>query len=158
MLCLSFWLVRVKWPTSHNKHGYKMLQYETTSCLGSFKTWCCMNTWLKAVPSDQIWKSYQEGTWQRLEKRWVNDLTMCECVRDRDGTILWCINISQYMMFQCVYRYCMLSIDASIHQCIAVYWSIKCSVKSIKVFKNDSLLKMIREEAFTIFKKIVSLL
>ena len=53
----------------------------------------------------------------------------------RDGTILWCINVLQYIMFQCVYWYCKLSIEASIYQCIAVYWSIKCSVKSVKIFK-----------------------
>ena len=56
----------------------------------------------------------------------------------RHGTILWCINVSQYIMFQCVYWYCKLSIDASIYQYITVYWSLKCSVKSII---NDSFVE-----------------
>ena len=36
----------------------------------------------------------------------------------RDGTILCCIGVSQYIMFQYMYQYCKLSIDASESQCI----------------------------------------
>ena len=76
----------------------------------------------------------------------------------RDGTILWCIDVSQYIMFQYVYRYCKLSIDTSIYRCITVYWSIKHSVKSVKIFKMTFLLKRIWEKAFHYCKKIKSLL
>ena len=42
-------------------------------------------------------------------------------VKDRDGTMLLCVDVSQYVMFQYVYRYCKLSIDTLIYQCITVY-------------------------------------
>ena len=57
---------------------------------------------------------------------------------------------SQYIMFQYVYQYCKLSIEASIYQCIAMYWSIKCSVKSIKIFKMTFLVENTKKSFYTV--------
>ena len=51
----------------------------------------------------------------------------------RDGTILWCMDLSQYITSQYVYQYCKLSIDTLIYWCIDMYQTIKCSLICINV-------------------------
>ena len=52
----------------------------------------------------------------------------------RDGTIWWYIGVSQYIVFQYMYRYSKMSINTSIYRCITVYWSMNCFLPWIKLW------------------------
>ena len=53
---------------------------------------------------------------------------------NRDGMILWCIDVSQFIAFQ--YTHIDTAKWSSIYQCITVYWSINCFSQWIKL-END---------------------
>ena len=98
----------------------------TVSCIDHF---ICLN----CIHAAQ-WILVAKETKHTHRSIWISG-TLVNICHVEMGWYLSCIDPLWRIIFECVYRYCRLSIHASIYWCIIVYRSIKCFLWWMKVSK-----------------------